>query len=701
LPPPSSSPPRVNHFSAATYLTQLTHPASSQDDGLDDFLNTLGGEGGLSKTAQKKLKKQQDEEKKKKEDEEKKAAAAAATEAGSPDAASPDAAGADGETDEKKMSKAQLKKLKERQKKEKEEAEKAEKAKAGPKGKAAQALREALLIKQEMEEKARLEAEERKRQQDEEDRLAEIEAKRIEAEKERIREEKRIEKERLRKEGKLLTKAQQAKLDRQRHGLAVAAKLAEQSKAAPTAATPADAASAAVEGGSDEDQAEKKEEKKSSSKPKDFVKKKKLTGAELKAAQLKAEAERIRQEAEAKKKAEEAGDDDDEDVDDNWDDESGSGSDSEPEKAPEESKPKESKPKESKPAEEASWEDEDEEEAAWDADSDEERKKAEKKKKDAEDKKKKEEAERKKKEEELKKKKEEAEKKKKEEGEQKKVTKPLSAAEKKEAEALKKAERKQDLRSPICCILGHVDTGKTKLLDKIRSTNVQGGEAGGITQQIGATYFPIDRIKEQTAALMASLKTPIEFKLPGLLVIDTPGHESFTNLRSRGSSLCDIAILVVDIMHGLEQQTLESIRLLKERKTPCVVALNKIDRLYNWKATPWGPFEASFEKQEENTKEEFENRLQSTMVLFAEQGLNTMLYTRNKDFRSYISLVPTSAITGEGIPDLLMLLMQLTQNYMNTKMQYISSLQCTVLEVRGGGGDTFFFPLFLFLNLPL
>ncbi|KAG8747051.1 hypothetical protein FRC10_002467 [Ceratobasidium sp. 414] len=242
------------------------------------------------------------------------------------------------------------------------------------------------------------------------------------------------------------------------------------------------------------------------------------------------------------------------------------------------------------------------------------------------------------------------------------------------------ARNKDDLRSPICCILGHVDTGKTKLLDKIRQTNVQEGEAGGITQQIGATYFPVDAIKQKTAVVNVS--GDFDYKIPGLLIIDTPGHESFTNLRTRGSSLCNIAILVVDIMHGLEPQTLESLRLLRDKKTPFIVALNKIDRLYGWEPIPNNSVQDSLAKQKPAVRREFENRVNSTIVAFAEQGLNSTLYYENKNFARNVSLVPTSAITGEGIPDMIMLLVNLTQQRMADALMYISELECTVLEVK-------------------
>ncbi|KAH7137121.1 eukaryotic translation initiation factor 5B [Dactylonectria estremocensis] len=242
------------------------------------------------------------------------------------------------------------------------------------------------------------------------------------------------------------------------------------------------------------------------------------------------------------------------------------------------------------------------------------------------------------------------------------------------------ARSEDNLRSPICCILGHVDTGKTKLLDKVRQTNVQEGEAGGITQQIGATYFPVDAIRQKTAVVNKDNK--FEFKVPGLLVIDTPGHESFSNLRSRGSSLCNIAILVVDIMHGLEPQTLESMRMLRERKTPFIVALNKIDRLYGWKKVDNNGFQESFALQNKAVHNEFNTRLEATKLAFAEQGFNSELFYKNKSMAKFVSLVPTSAHTGEGVPDMLKLIIQLTQERMVGSIMYLSEVQATVLEVK-------------------
>ncbi|CAH8357209.1 unnamed protein product [Eruca vesicaria subsp. sativa] len=245
---------------------------------------------------------------------------------------------------------------------------------------------------------------------------------------------------------------------------------------------------------------------------------------------------------------------------------------------------------------------------------------------------------------------------------------------------------KKNLRSPICCIMGHVDTGKTKLLDCIRGTNVQEGEAGGITQQIGATYFPAENIRERTK----ELKPDAMLKVPGLLVIDTPGHESFSNLRSRGSSLCDIAILVVDIMHGLEPQTIESLNLLRKRNTEFIVALNKVDRLYGWKTCKNAPIKKALALQSKDVVIEFNMRLTQIITQFKEQGLNSEIYYKNKEMGETFSIVPTSAISGEGIQDMLLLLVMWAQKTMVEKLTFVDKVQCTVLEVKviSGHGTT-------------
>ncbi|XP_078078057.1 eukaryotic translation initiation factor 5B [Mustelus asterias] len=246
----------------------------------------------------------------------------------------------------------------------------------------------------------------------------------------------------------------------------------------------------------------------------------------------------------------------------------------------------------------------------------------------------------------------------------------------------------EKLRAPVICVLGHVDTGKTKILDKLRHTHVQDSEAGGITQQIGATNVPFETIKEQTKMVKNFEKD--EIKIPGMLIIDTPGHESFSNLRNRGSSLCDIAILVVDIMHGLEPQTIESINLLKTKKCPFIVALNKIDRLYDWKKSPDTDVVVTLKKQKKNTKDEFDERAKSTIVEFAQQGLNAALFYENKDPRTFVSLIPTSAHTGDGMGNLIAMLVELTQTMLAKRLVYSMELRAQVMEVKAlpGMGTT-------------
>ena len=246
-------------------------------------------------------------------------------------------------------------------------------------------------------------------------------------------------------------------------------------------------------------------------------------------------------------------------------------------------------------------------------------------------------------------------------------------------EAKKAAATADKLRCPIICILGHVDTGKTKLLDNVRRTNVQDNEAGGITQQIGATFVPKQSLIDRTHSLNNG---EFELNVPGLLVIDTPGHESFTNLRSRGSSLCDLAVLVVDIMHGLEPQTIESLNMLRNRKTPFVIALNKCDRMFDWEVHTDCPMQESLKKQKKFVAKEFETRSREVLLAFAEEGLNAALYWENPDPRTFVNVIPTSAHTGEGMPDLLHTLVHLSQSRLNERIRFIDSVQCTVLEVK-------------------
>jgi translation initiation factor 5B len=238
------------------------------------------------------------------------------------------------------------------------------------------------------------------------------------------------------------------------------------------------------------------------------------------------------------------------------------------------------------------------------------------------------------------------------------------------------------IRQPIVCVLGHVDSGKTLLLDKIRKTSVGAREVGGITQHIGASFFPVETLQQLIGPkLSSSMRGGIE--IPGLLVIDTPGHEAFTNLRRRGGSVADIAILVVDVLRGFEAQTYECIDILKARKTPFIVAVNKIDRVAGWKAQNDSPFLSSYAKQNTFTKEDLDNKLYDVMGTFSRLKINTDRFDHIKDFTQTVALVPVSAKTGEGIPELLMVLIGLTQQYLKKQLQTTEGpAKGSVLEIK-------------------
>ena len=237
------------------------------------------------------------------------------------------------------------------------------------------------------------------------------------------------------------------------------------------------------------------------------------------------------------------------------------------------------------------------------------------------------------------------------------------------------------MRQPIVCMLGHVDTGKTSLLDKIRGTAVQMREAGGLTQQIGASYFPFDTLVAITQKLMQNVN--LNVKVPGLLVVDTPGHEAFANLRTRGGSVADIAILVVDAMHGFENQTYESLNILKSRKVPFIIAANKIDRIDGWVSEEYRPFMKSYQAQSKWVKEDLDNRLYNMMGTLSREGISSERFDRVRNFTKNVAIVPVSAKTGEGMGELLAVLIGLTQQYLEERLQVTEGpAQGTVLEVR-------------------
>ena len=238
------------------------------------------------------------------------------------------------------------------------------------------------------------------------------------------------------------------------------------------------------------------------------------------------------------------------------------------------------------------------------------------------------------------------------------------------------------IRQPIVSVLGHVDSGKTSLLDKVRGTGVQGREAGGITQHIGASFLPVETIQKICGPLYEKL-SKVEHKIPGILVIDTPGHEVFTNLRSRGGSAADIAILVVDANRGFQPQTNESLKILESRKVPFVVALNKTDMVSGWKNTETQFISQSIKEQNVEVQNFLDEKIYNVVTALSVLGYQSEAFYRVNDYKKEIAIVPVSAKTGVGIPELFAVLVGLTQQYLKEKLnQEEKSNRGIILEVN-------------------
>ncbi|HUH82592.1 MAG TPA: translation initiation factor IF-2, partial [Nitrososphaerales archaeon] len=247
------------------------------------------------------------------------------------------------------------------------------------------------------------------------------------------------------------------------------------------------------------------------------------------------------------------------------------------------------------------------------------------------------------------------------------------------------------LRQPVVVILGHVDSGKTSLADALRGTGVQAREVGGITQEIGASFFPMETLKQICGPLLN--KAGGELEIPGLLMIDTPGHAVFSNLRLRGGSAADIAILVVDVLKGLENQTLESIDILKQRRVPFLIALNKIDMIAGWKKGSVGLLPNILKEQPPSWNDELEERLYNVVGGLSRLGFQSDAYYRVKDFRQQVSVVPVSARTKAGIPEMLAMLIGLAQQFLKGRLEVPESNRSArgiILEMQEevGMGET-------------
>jgi len=238
------------------------------------------------------------------------------------------------------------------------------------------------------------------------------------------------------------------------------------------------------------------------------------------------------------------------------------------------------------------------------------------------------------------------------------------------------------IRSPIVSVLGHVDHGKTTLLDFIRGSTIALKEAGGITQHIGATEIPIETVESICGNFIQRLT--IKDHIPGLFFIDTPGHEAFTSLRKRGGALADLAILIVDINEGFKPQTYEALNILKMFKTPFIIAANKVDKIFGWEVHENASFSNSFKEQAQSVQLELDKLVYEIVGILHKEGFQSERFDRISDFASQISIIPISAQSGEGIIELLAMLLGLAQEYLTEqlKIKEDSPAKGTVLEIK-------------------
>ena len=235
-------------------------------------------------------------------------------------------------------------------------------------------------------------------------------------------------------------------------------------------------------------------------------------------------------------------------------------------------------------------------------------------------------------------------------------------------------------RQPILSVLGHVNAGKTSFLDAIRESRICEGEAGQITQMIGATVVPLETLEEACGDLLNQSDTAIT--IPGIMFIDTPGHAAFSSPRIRGGSISDFGILMIDIEEGIQPQTEEAIKILKESDTPFIVALNKVDLLNGWMSES-ELFSKAITNQQDHVQQELDTKIYELMGELNEYDIVADRFDRVDDFQSKVSIVPVSAETGVGLSELLMVATGLSQNYLSERLETNQDGigKATVLEV--------------------